>query len=98
MAEQNQARILSAAFPTPPPFHKYFTKQNISKLRQARKEAVAQGESSRDEISNSDDDLSTLQSELRHLIPPEPPADGRYKSFGIQHDVSVSLRPIADTR
>lgn len=84
MAEQTQqARMLSAAFPTPPPYYKHFTKQNVTKVRQIRKEAA----------SNNDGqvDVSSLPQELRYLVPPEPPADGRYKSFGAQHDVGVDL-------
>ncbi|THX13154.1 mediator of RNA polymerase II transcription subunit 7 [Aureobasidium pullulans] len=77
MAEQAQARMLSAAFPTPPPYYKHFTKQNVTKVRQIRKEAA----------TNSDQvDVGSLPADLRYLIPPEPPADGRYKSFGAQHD------------
>ncbi|KAI5235794.1 mediator of RNA polymerase II transcription subunit 7 [Aureobasidium subglaciale] len=75
MAEQAQVRMLSAAFPTPPPYYKHFTKQNVTKVRQIRKEAA----------TNSDQvDVDSLPTELRYLIPPEPPADGRYKSFGAQ--------------
>ncbi|KAI5272114.1 mediator of RNA polymerase II transcription subunit 7 [Aureobasidium subglaciale] len=78
MAEQAQVRMLSAAFPTPPPYYKHFTKQNVTKVRQIRKEAA----------TNSDQvDVDSLPTELRYLIPPEPPADGRYKSFGAQYDV-----------
>lgn len=80
MAEQAQARMLSAAFPTPPPYYKHFTKQNVTKVRQIRKEAA----------TNSDQvDVGSLPADLRYLIPPEPPADGRYKSFGAQHDVRI---------
>ena len=80
MAEQAQARMLSAAFPTPPPYYKHFTKQNVTKVRQIRREAA----------TNSDQvDVGSLPADLRYLIPPEPPADGRYKSFGAQHDVRI---------
>ncbi|CAD0015210.1 unnamed protein product, partial [Aureobasidium pullulans] len=71
--------MLSAAFPTPPPYYKHFTSQNVTKVRQIRKEAA----------TNSDQvDVGSLPADLRYLIPPEPPADGRYKSFGAQHDES----------
>lgn len=80
MADQAQARMLSAAFPTPPPYYKHFTKQNVTKVRQIRKEAAT---------NTNQVDVESLPAELRYLIPPEPPADGRYKSFGAQHDVRV---------
>lgn len=80
MADQAQARMLSAAFPTPPPYYKHFTKQNVTKVRQIRKEAAT---------NTNQVDVESLPAELRYLIPPEPPADGRYKSFGAQHDVRI---------
>ena len=80
MADQAQARMLSAAFPTPPPYYKHFTKQNVTKVRQIRKEAATNA---------NQVDVESLPAELRYLIPPEPPADGRYKSFGAQHDVRI---------
>jgi mediator of RNA polymerase II transcription subunit 7 len=80
MADQAQARMLSAAFPTPPPYYKYFTKPNVTEVRQIRREAAT---------NTNQVDVESLPAELRYLIPPEPPADGRYKSFGAQHDVRV---------
>ncbi|THX79360.1 mediator of RNA polymerase II transcription subunit 7 [Aureobasidium pullulans] len=86
MAEQAQARMLSAAFPTPPPYYKHFTKQNVTKVRQIRKEAA----------TNSDQvDVGSLPADLRYLIPPEPPADGRYESFGAQHDLAQPAQSLA---
>ena len=82
MADQAQARMLSAAFPTPPPYYKHFTKQNITKVRQIRKEAAT---------NTNQVDVESLPAELQYLIPPEPPANGRYKSFGAQHDVRVYM-------
>lgn len=75
----NPARTLSAAFPTPPPFYKDFTKDNVSQVRKLQKASTGED----DQIDNSG-----LAAHLRNLIPPEPPADGRYKSFGIQHDLN----------
>ncbi|CAD0101079.1 unnamed protein product [Aureobasidium mustum] len=85
MADQAQARMLSAAFPTPPPYYKHFTKQNVTKVRQIRKEAAT---------NTNQVDVESLPAELRYLIPPEPPADGRYKSFGALHDVRTLTRAV----
>ena len=82
MADQTQQRAQATAFPTPPPFFKHFTKQNVTKMRQIRKEAAS---------NNDDMDVASLPPELGYLMPPEPPADGRYKSFGAQHDVCLVL-------
>ncbi|KAH0341188.1 MED7-domain-containing protein, partial [Aureobasidium melanogenum] len=86
MADQAQARMLSAAFPTPPPYYKHFTKQNVTKVRQIRKEAAT---------NTNQVDVESLPAELRYLIPPEPPADGRYKSFGAQHDLAQPAQSLA---
>lgn len=58
-----EPQVMAAPFPTPPPFWKYFTKQNVARAKQLR-------------------DDETADDELRYLIPPEPPSDGRYSSFG----------------
>lgn len=59
------APVMAAPFPTPPPFWKHFTKQNVARAKQLRD----------NEPIDKDDNL-------RYLIPPEPPADGKYSSFG----------------
>lgn len=58
------AQVMAAPFPTPPPFWKHFTKQNVARAKQLRNGETV------------DDD------ELRYLVPPEPPRDGKYSSFG----------------
>jgi len=87
MADQAQARMLSAAFPTPPPFYKHFTKDNVSKLRELRKEASKNKVADADESTRPEIDALSLPPELRYLVPPEPPADGRFRSFGAELDV-----------
>lgn len=87
MAEQTQGRLINAPFPTPPPFYRNFTKQNVSKLRELRKEAAKNKSDGTDDSKTPEIDVLSLPSELRYLIPPEPPVDGRYKSFGGHYDV-----------
>ena len=93
MAEQSQARQLSTAFPTPPPFYKHFTKQNVVKVRELRKEAAKNRNGEAEDESQAADamDVLSLPPELRYLVPPEPPTDGRYKSFGADYDVGILL-------
>lgn len=88
MAEKPQTK---ANFPIPPPFYKHFTKDNIAQLRQIRKEKAG---SHRDEDTENatsarpgDLDTSALPIDLRYLVPPPPPADGRWRTFGAQHDL-----------
>ncbi|CZT17290.1 related to MED7-member of RNA Polymerase II transcriptional regulation mediator complex [Ramularia collo-cygni] len=59
-----EPQVMAAPFPTPPPFWKHFTKQNVARAKQLR-------------------DGETIDSELQYLIPPEPPSDGKYHSFGV---------------
>ena len=77
MADNDQAPAVAAAFPDPPPYYQHFTKANLSRLRDIQKTA-------------SDGDSQPLPEDLRSLVPPEPPADGKYRSFGVQHDVRSS--------
>lgn len=86
MAEKPQTK---ANFPTPPPFYQHFTKDNINKLRQIRKEqGTSQPDPEETRASETKDvDISTLPQDLRYLIPPPPPADGKWRTFGAHHDL-----------
>lgn len=77
MAEQEQAPAIAAAFPNPPPYWEHFTPTNLARLRESHK-AISNG------------DAHHFTDELRYLVPPEPPADGKYRSYGVQHDVCIS--------
>jgi mediator of RNA polymerase II transcription subunit 7 len=76
MAEQ---AAIAAVFPAPPPFYKHFTKQNLAALRQLRKAA-------KDSNEEGELDVHSLPAELRYLIPPDPPQDEKYTSFGVEID------------
>jgi mediator of RNA polymerase II transcription subunit 7 len=79
MADEGTA---SAIFPPPPPFYKHFTPANIERLKEL-KEAHSAKEGAAKEASS----LLDLPPELRYLLPPEPPEDGIYRSFGETVDV-----------
>ncbi len=89
MAEEQQANVLSAAFPAPPPFYKHFTSENLVRLREVRPD-VGSEEVKRDTLESAQ--LLDLPPELRYLIPPEPPQDGIYRSFGAQYNVFRRLK------
>ena len=84
MAEQPQPATISAAFPAPPPFYKSFTPQNLERLQAHLKST---GQPTQPPTASTPDVLS-LPAELRNLIPPPPPAEGKYRSFGTLHQVS----------
>lgn len=98
MAQEQQQQELTplvAMHPAPPPFYKNFTKQNVNELRTLRKEAGVSTISQSNRQTNGgqaqkhDIDILSLPPELRYLIPPRPPADGTYTTFG----QSQSLNP-----
>lgn len=72
-----------APYPAPAPFYKSFTPTNLAQLRQLRKE----------QPTTSDSNVLALPPELRYLIPPEPPADGKWTSYG----TSLSAAPTIPT-
>jgi mediator of RNA polymerase II transcription subunit 7 len=80
-----------AAFPIPPPFYQHFTKANIAQLRQIRKEKSAAEATEVGEQTITDSskqiDRQTLPQNLRYLVPPELPTDGKWRTFGAQHDL-----------
>ncbi|MCJ1463876.1 Mediator of RNA polymerase II transcription subunit 7 [Pseudocyphellaria aurata] len=73
----NPAATISAAFPAPPPFYKSFTEENLALLA-----AATAGDARQDETTGAG-----LPQQVQHLIPPAPPRDGKYRSFGVVHDV-----------
>lgn len=91
MAAEPQAGAVSAAFPAPPPFYKSFTPNNIERLQHfndpASQTSIETQRSSGPSIPSISDPTS-LPAELHHLIPPAPPSDGKYRSFGILHDIN----------
>lgn len=93
MADDNPDNVLSATFPAPPPFWKHFTPENRARLKELQD--AAKGSSNHDdEGSNSAQQpprLADLPPELRYLQPPEPPANGKYRSFGDQYDINTPL-------
>jgi mediator of RNA polymerase II transcription subunit 7 len=72
-----------AAFPIPPPFYQHFTKANIAQLKQIRKEKAAAETTEDSEQTNTDSskqiDPQTLPQNLRYLIPPQLPTDGKWR-------------------
>jgi mediator of RNA polymerase II transcription subunit 7 len=89
MAEEEQQEFHSM-FPQPPPFWKSFTTENLERLAQLKKDAAdATGDSTQSPQLNASQ-LLELPSELRYLIPPEPPADDEeYRVF----NSSTKARP-----
>ncbi|KAF2494631.1 putative RNA polymerase II mediator complex protein [Lophium mytilinum] len=79
--------------PQPPPFYKHFTAQNLERLKEIR-EAV--GSEGNDDTEASAPTMLELPPELRYLVPPEPPADGIYKSFGETKHIQAPLSSLKE--
>jgi mediator of RNA polymerase II transcription subunit 7 len=88
MADQQQP--LKAPFPPPPPFYKSFTATNLAQLRKLRKESGTDAES-------TDLNVLNLPPELRCLIPPQPPADGTWTSYGTALTTKDEQTSLADS-
>lgn len=102
------ASAISSAFPAPPPFYKSFTPTNLALLA-ARATSAAPRETSdksshhirpeesffstAEKVQGEEEEGASVVGELAHLVPPLPPLDGKYRSFGILYDVCMSLSP-----
>lgn len=86
MAEQQQMKAL---WPAPPPFYQHFTKQNLAQLRQIRKDRANDNAQSREDTQPQDIDVLSLPAELRYLIPPPPPADNKWRAFGVTNELDA---------
>jgi mediator of RNA polymerase II transcription subunit 7 len=100
-AAQQQQVPMKAPFPAPPPFYHHFTKQNLADLRRRRKEAGVSLDpealvTTTTNDSQQDVDILSLPTELRFLLPPPPPSDGKFKAFGFARDLSAPERSLAD--
>ena len=88
--EAPQGNAPQASFPAPPPFYKHFTKENRNRLRDLRAKAEEDANRPLDvarEAEGASLPLADLPPELRYLIPPAPPQDGIYLSFGESFNV-----------
>ncbi len=95
MTEQQQSNAVAAAFPSPPPFYQHFTSENLDRiaaLRAAQQAGSVTPTSDSQSVQNGATKpalrLLDLPPELRFLQPPEPPAEGIYRSFGDVFNVS----------
>ncbi|KAK4579811.1 Mediator of RNA polymerase II transcription subunit 7 [Recurvomyces mirabilis] len=105
MAEQQaqapQQERMKAPFPGPPPFYKHFTTSNLTELRDLRRN-VGSAEtgieaSTLDRASGSQDvDILALPTELRYLLPPPPPVDGKYNAFGFDRSLHAPPPSLQD--
>lgn len=97
--QQQQGPRMQAPFPAPPPFYHHFAKQNLSELRRRRKEAGVPAEPSNGSSNNEgkrDLDILSLPTELRYLLPPPPPTDGTFTTFGIPRSIAAPTPSLAD--
>lgn len=84
MADRQQ----STTFPAPPPFFQHFTQQNVDlhKAREISQEAEG-------DVSPSRSARTDAERALDYLVPPEPPHDGTWRAFDVEH----SLKPAEPT-
>ncbi|KAL1649561.1 Mediator of RNA polymerase II transcription subunit 7 [Diplodia intermedia] len=83
----NPDNVLSATFPAPPPFWKHFTSDNRARYRELQQQNDDQTAAGEGEGRKPAD----IPAELRYLRPPEPPATGKYRSFGDPYDINTAL-------
>ena len=88
MADQAQPAAISAPFPPPPPFYKSFTPQNLERQKEYLESLNLSSPKTLPTEASAPDILS-LPPELRNLFPPPQPPEGKYRSFGVEHDVCI---------
>lgn len=94
MADASEQRAVATAFAPPPPMWKHFTRDNLDKLDQVKKEASKDTDGAyTDEKKWSPAELRALDlpPELRFLVPPEIPT-GEYTVFGEPQTVCSSFQ------
>jgi len=85
MEEEEQAQGPKSFFPQPPlHFFQHHTDENAARL----KELQAQ------DPNGAPPHLLELPEELRYLVPPREPEDGKWKGFGVLNEVYFHYHPI----
>ncbi|CZT07695.1 related to MED7-member of RNA Polymerase II transcriptional regulation mediator complex [Rhynchosporium agropyri] len=82
MEEQPPLPSLATAFPSPPPFYKSFTPENLSKIAALRSAELSFPRQPQDPAKEVPVRILDLPAELRNLQPPNPPEEGVYRLFG----------------
>ena len=72
--------LILSFFPDPPPFYKHFTTENVKRLKEIEEKATpddgdTKASSTYPATKLSVQQILALPTELRYLIPPEPPGD-----------------------
>ncbi|KAF2760297.1 MED7-domain-containing protein [Pseudovirgaria hyperparasitica] len=89
MANQDEIMSHAALFPPPPPFWKNFTTENLTNLRQLKEAAGIKSTAESSKQSELEaTQLLQLPSELRALVPPRPPTEGKFSVFGEVHNIN----------
>ncbi|KAL9635712.1 MAG: hypothetical protein Q9164_003292 [Protoblastenia rupestris] len=91
MTEETQTAAISSAFPAPPPFSRSFTSWNLERLQEhleSSHEKPSDTFQPTNPVSHSIPDVTTIPVELRNLVPPLPPPNGIYHTFGTVHNIS----------
>ncbi|OAL52533.1 mediator of RNA polymerase II transcription subunit 7 [Pyrenochaeta sp. DS3sAY3a] len=74
--QQHDEDLVLSFFPDPPPFYKHFTPENLERLKDIEQQAPDAGDDKGALPPKlSAEQILALPTELRYLIPPEPPAD-----------------------
>ncbi|EDU49518.1 mediator of RNA polymerase II transcription subunit 7 [Pyrenophora tritici-repentis] len=69
--------LILSFFPDPPPFYKHFTTENVKRLKEIEEEATSDNDDTKTSSTTklTTEQILALPTELRYLIPPEPPGD-----------------------
>lgn len=88
-ALQQEEQQLPATFPAPPLFFKDFTPEHIARIDELRTAHAGLSKARFDPATSLPVQILDLPSELRCLQPPELPANGMYRCFGIDCTVRI---------
>ncbi|KAH7397366.1 MED7 protein-domain-containing protein [Pyrenochaeta sp. MPI-SDFR-AT-0127] len=82
--QQQDEDLILSFFPDPPHFYRHFTAENLERLKQLKNESAASDEENDHSAPQlSLEQILALPTELRYLVPPEPPADDEeFNVFG----------------
>jgi mediator of RNA polymerase II transcription subunit 7 len=84
---------LLSYFPSPPPFYKNFTAENVARLKSYKQEKGIEDEEDGMPTHMTAEQQQELPVELRFMVPPKPP--GEEEEFRVFNEVTKVSRPLA---
>lgn len=82
-------------WPPPPPFYKHFGAKNVDQFKELKKQELGDTYEESSLFNSETSRVLDIPENLRYLVPPEPPTEGKYRVFTELQEVSYHLQQVS---